>query len=560
MTNHIHDIPQVVGRPAGYVNDATGTQHVVYRGDAEFNVINEVRWDGTGLHYTNLNLAAGGTPAGVATGSGDPAAYVFRAQGTEHVVYRGFDNHVHELWWDATAGWHHSDLTAVTGAPAAAGDPAGYVFEAQGTQHVMYRSGDGHVNELWWDATAGWHHSDLTAVTGAPAAAGDPAGYVFEAQGTQHVMYRSGNGHVHEMWWDATNGWGSGDLTAVTGAPTAAGDPAGYVFDAQGTQTQHVMYRSGNGHVHEMWWDATNGWGSGDLTAVTGAPTAAGDPAGYVFDAEGSQHVIYRAGNGRLYELWWTAAQGWNQGDLTAAAGSPHAAGDPGAYAFRAEGTQHVVYRTADGHLHEMWWRPGPGNHDGDLTIAARPPKPNAPADLTLLKQADRMVTLAWVDRSANEDGFEIRFQGTRDGFTDHGGSREVERNVTTADLAGLRSGYDYRISVIAFNAGGDSASSNEVQAILPPRLINVTTEGTGASTVWTVTGSAFTPFGLAVIRFTNPAFQQVQFDQSAGADGRFVSRHSIANVSSGEEITITAWEDADPDGTSANPIVTTCP
>jgi hypothetical protein len=33
MTNHIHDIPQVVGKPAGYVNDATGTQHVVYRGD-----------------------------------------------------------------------------------------------------------------------------------------------------------------------------------------------------------------------------------------------------------------------------------------------------------------------------------------------------------------------------------------------------------------------------------------------------------------------------------------------------------------------------------------------
>ena len=455
MTGHIHDIPQVVGKPAGYVNDATGTQHVVYRGDADFNIINEVRWDGTGLHYTNLNLAAGGTPAGVATGSGDPAAYVFRAQGTEHVVYRGFDNHVHELRKDAS-GWHHGDLTAMTGAPVAAGDPAGYVFDAQGTQHVMYRSGDG--------------------------------------------------------------------------------------------------------HVHELWWDATNGWGSGDLTAVTGAPAAAGDPAAYVFDAEGSQHVIYRAGNGHLYELWWTATQGWNQGDLTAAAGSPPAAGDPGAYAFRAEGTQHVVYRTADGHLHEMWWRPGPGNHDGDLTIAARPPKPNAPADLTLTKQADRMVTVSWINRSANEDGFEIRFHGTRGGFTDHGGSRKVERNVTTADLAGLRSGYDYRISVIAFNAGGDSASSNEIQAALPPRLISVTTEGTGASTVWTVTGSAFTPFGLAVIRFTNPAFQQVQFSQSAGADGKFVSRHSIANVSSGEQITVTAFEDADPEGTSANPIVTTCP
>jgi hypothetical protein len=124
MTGHIHDIPQVVGRPAGYVNDATGTQHVVYRGDADFNVINDVRWDGTGLHYTNLNLAAGGTPAGVATGRGDPAAYVFPTQGTEHVVYRGFDNHVHELWKDAS-GWHHSDLTAVTGAPTAESLPGG---------------------------------------------------------------------------------------------------------------------------------------------------------------------------------------------------------------------------------------------------------------------------------------------------------------------------------------------------------------------------------------------------------------------------------------------------
>jgi hypothetical protein len=148
MTNHIRDIPQVVGKPVGYVNDATGAQVVVYRGDADFNLINEVRWDGAGLFYTNLNLAAGGTAVAIPTGSGDPAAYVFRAQGTEHVVYRGPDNHVHELAKEAS-GWHHSDLTAATGAPATAGDPAGYVFDAQGTQHVMYRSGDGHIHELW---------------------------------------------------------------------------------------------------------------------------------------------------------------------------------------------------------------------------------------------------------------------------------------------------------------------------------------------------------------------------------------------------------------------------
>jgi hypothetical protein len=89
----------------------------------------------------------------------------FDGQGTQHVNYLGADGHVHELWWD-TNGWHAADLTAATGAPAAAGRPAGYVFDNQGTQHVNYRGTDGHVHELWWDAS-GWHAADLTAATGA---------------------------------------------------------------------------------------------------------------------------------------------------------------------------------------------------------------------------------------------------------------------------------------------------------------------------------------------------------------------------------------------------------
>ena len=92
---------------------------------------------------------------------------------------------------------------------------------------------------------------------------------MFAAQGTQHVVYRGVDGHIHELWWDATNGWGTVDLTAITGNCATAGDPAGYVFAAQGTQ--HVVYRGVDGHIHELWWDAANGWGTGDLTAVTGA-------------------------------------------------------------------------------------------------------------------------------------------------------------------------------------------------------------------------------------------------------------------------------------------------
>ncbi len=312
----------------------------------------------------DLTLATGTTAA-----AGAPRGYAFEAQGTQHVVYRGEDSHVYELWWDAAGGWAHGDLTAVTGAPAAAGDPAGYVFAAQGTQHVVYRAADGHIHELWWDAAGGWGTGDLTAVTGAPAAAGDPAGYVFAVQGTQHVVYRAADGHIHELWWDAAGGWGTGDLTAVTGAPPGAGDPAGYAFES--TSTQHVVYRAADGHIHELWWDAAGGWGTDDLTALTGATMSAGDPVGYAFEAQGTQHVVYRGEDSHVYELWWNVADGWARGDLTSVTGAAPAAGDPAGYVFAGQGTQHVLFRDSAGHVHELWWTAAAGWARGDLTAVS---------------------------------------------------------------------------------------------------------------------------------------------------------------------------------------------
>src|SRR5437867_2515630 len=112
---------------------------------------------------------------------------MFDAQGTQHVVYRGDDSHIHELVWSGTSGWQHNDLTNASGAASKAlGDPAGYMFDAQGTQHVVYRGDDSHIHELWW-SDIGWQHNDLTNASGAaPIKDGDPVGYVFEAQGTQH--------------------------------------------------------------------------------------------------------------------------------------------------------------------------------------------------------------------------------------------------------------------------------------------------------------------------------------------------------------------------------------
>ncbi|HST84780.1 MAG TPA: Dot/Icm T4SS effector Zinc-dependent metalloprotease LegP, partial [Kineosporiaceae bacterium] len=170
-------------------------------------------------------------------------------------------------------GWHHNDLVAATGAPIAAGNPAGYTWNVDQTQHVVYRSADGHIQELWFNGS--WNRNDLVIAAGAPAAAGNPAGYTWDVDNTEHVVYRSGDGHIHELWFNGT--WNHNDLVIAAGAPAAAGNPFGYTWDVD--KTQHVVYRSGDGHIHELWFNGS--WNHNDLVVAAGAPVAVGDPAGY---------------------------------------------------------------------------------------------------------------------------------------------------------------------------------------------------------------------------------------------------------------------------------------
>jgi hypothetical protein len=357
LTTEAGTAPSPIVKPAAYVFGAQGTQHVVYT-DGNDTHVHELWWDSAGWHHNDLTAATGAPQF-----AGPAAAYMFDLQGTQHVVYTAFiagnppQLPIQELWWDS-AGWHSNDLSPATGAPNASGRPAGYVFDAQGTQHVLYfGASDAHVHELWWDLD-GWHHNDLTAATGSPQAAGGPAGYVFDAQNTQHVIYRGSlDAHIHELWWDS-DGWHHNDLTAATGAPKAGFvGVSGYMFDAQ--DTQHVVYAGVDKHVHELWWN-TSGWHHHDLSAATGAPDVADSaPAGYIFNAQRTQHVVYVGADSHVHELWWHTS-GWHHHDLSAATAAPAAdtAFDrgPAGYAFDTQRTQHVIYVGADAHIYELWW------------------------------------------------------------------------------------------------------------------------------------------------------------------------------------------------------------
>ena len=52
--------------------------------------------------------------------------------------------------------------------PPAVGDPVAYAFvaESQGVveQHNLFRTGDGHIHALWFNFQTGWHHEDRTAM------------------------------------------------------------------------------------------------------------------------------------------------------------------------------------------------------------------------------------------------------------------------------------------------------------------------------------------------------------------------------------------------------------
>jgi hypothetical protein len=93
-----------------------------------------------------------------------------------------------------TGSWGHFDMTVATGAPPAIGDPMGYVGVVP---RVVYRGQDNHIHEIAiYPESGSWGHFDMTAATGAPPAIGEPKGYLGVVP---RVVYRGLGQHVHEI-------------------------------------------------------------------------------------------------------------------------------------------------------------------------------------------------------------------------------------------------------------------------------------------------------------------------------------------------------------------------
>lgn len=330
--------------PTAIVIDGSGIDDVAYRDGSGH--LNEIWRDPSRMGTTDLTANASAPAA-----KGDPFFYFDPAGNQVILLYRGQDDHVHSLYWMFGAVGH--DLLS-GGAPKTASDPAGWFSTKDGFHHVTYRSDDGHLRELWWQGAGAVGNGDLTESAHAVLAAGNPSPYYDTTRGTNIVAFRGTDGHVRSLYWD-TGAVGQDDLSGTAGTPTAADDPFAWYTPAD--DTHHFVYRAGNGHLYELSCVGVAPISGRDLTKLSGAPTAVGKVSGGFNAADNTQHVIYRAGDGSLHELWYFLGSGdVGHSALTAAYGGPPAVDTPVYFSTARAPNQHVAYRAADGHIHELLW------------------------------------------------------------------------------------------------------------------------------------------------------------------------------------------------------------
>lgn len=343
--------PDAQGRPFAYVThqDSGAVNRVVYRGGNAH--IYEVRLEDDRWKQADLSAQVGAPDA-----ASHPFAYVtaIESDPTPRVIHQGQSGDVIELRLEG-GSWKKADLSQLAGAPGAQGTVCAGVTHAGGTlvARVIYRADDDHVYEVRLE-DGSWKKADLTALAGAPAAAGDPFLYITQdgSEQTARVVYLGADEHIHEVRLEAGSSWKKADLTGQSGAPGAASGPFAYTPDGR----PRVIYRGTDGHVHELRLEGGS-WKKADLTDLAGSEDAQGQPSAYgSSDESGSiPRVIHRGGEGRIVELRLEGGS-WKKADLTDLAGAPPAAGDPIGYLSAGEPSPmpRVLYRGGDNHIQEL--------------------------------------------------------------------------------------------------------------------------------------------------------------------------------------------------------------
>ncbi len=327
---------------------------------------------------------------GNAAASGSALDGYWGSDSSQHVNFVDINGHVHELYYHpGIAGWVDNDLTSMAkGTVAIPGSALDGYWGSDSSQHVNFIDTNGHVHELYFHPGGAWVDNDLTFVAkGTSAAPSSTLDGYWGSDSSQHVNFIDINGHVHELYFHPGGTWVDNDLTLTAKGSSAA---PGSELDAYwgSDNSQHVNFVSIDGHVHELYFHPGGAWVDNDLTSTAKGTAAAatrsnprgrfhsvatGSALGGYWGSDSSQHVNFMSIDGHVHELYFRPGSTWVDNDLTATAkgalGAPGSALD--SY-WGSDNSQHVNFVDINGHVHELYFRSGSTWVDNDLTVTAK--------------------------------------------------------------------------------------------------------------------------------------------------------------------------------------------
>jgi hypothetical protein len=193
---------------------------------------------------------------------------------SQHIFYIDASNHVHELSqvfaFVFTEPWTHNDIfqeaannpssSSPIVSPAVSTALTAYYMPAYHTQHVFYIGDDSHVHELKWDAQQGWRHNDLTQLTPAARNSGPGGALIGSNFGTtgvggtnNFVSYIGVDSHVHGLLGSPIgNQWYDADIThEARGGPPPPNSAAGTSLGCGASAGEIcITYLGIDSHVH----------------------------------------------------------------------------------------------------------------------------------------------------------------------------------------------------------------------------------------------------------------------------------------------------------------------
>jgi hypothetical protein len=272
--------------------DQNGHIHEVGSGDTDFNTCCGI----------NAPIAA----------SKDIVGYV-HSDPKSGLVYRSSNNHVIEVTsnFSGFPPWVSNDLTTIASAPVTAqGRPFPYV-RSDGLSAIVYKGSDNHIHELSNTGPAGWSDTDLYVISHETvSAATDPWGYK-RSDNKNAVLFIGGDSKLHELE-ATTNDWSTVNLPAVT---PASFRPSGYVSP---TGVNSVVYISGGftgtNVLHQLTLSGTT-WTDEVPSGANGCVRPLSEPFGHA--APGTLSSILFLGREPLntvkrYELSKLAGGAWS--------------------------------------------------------------------------------------------------------------------------------------------------------------------------------------------------------------------------------------------------------